>query len=1309
MPLRSNFMHFCIIFVKVLNRYKLVFNWLYKRNEKNLSSMKIKRNNVTEKVFADHLLKKCRMVKIVSIIVVMTMLLSVVPIMPAQAASAGTATLRIISTTDLHGQIGQTNYDKASEHYKGSLAQVYSLIQDARASLKYGNTLTVDVGDTVYGYGSDQIYNGTLDCAEYMYEAMASMGYDAMTLGNHEFDYGYTYIKDALEEAGLDDKMIVSNVFDAKTRKTVWAENKIITKTLNTTKGQKMTVRIGMIGVTIPVLSAQHNFTGELETSGMVGCVEEQVKKLKAQNADLIVVLAHSGIGGERDEELSKNVGYVLSKVDGIDAIIGGHSHVNFPSSDKDAQKYYDYEGVTEDGLINGKIYVSVADHAAGIGIADLKLQVANGKVCVVKKSAKVKKVTASTPADESILSIADDFEEYLDGLYEKELGNVDGSIDNYFGTLEDNAAIQAINEAKIQYGLEFVKKEMPEYASCPVIAATGYQLVGKESADDYIYITDGMTVADSLRIQNWDRLYSFVYYITGKQLREWMEYRAASAYRQPDDDGSWKDKVMASYVYGMDMNPVLANEWLDEWDQFMVFDGVEYEVDPTISPRYDVDGNVIHRNSYRITKLTCNGVNVTDDMKFILVSPPIQSQYAVVGSTVYYQKLNNERIYLNTLLQRYVKEQSTNGSLVVKGDQNWKVKFPDGANYVVKSSAKSEEAAAGKPWYVKTLGTTQKDAYFQAAFGKAQPDTGGPTLVVGAVDRQKTGHPVRIAVQANDISGVSSVQYYKGVLPADSASWSAASNVQNGEFKVSANGVYSVRARDRFGNSSVRYITVNNYDANALETPVVTKYSNRNKQISGTAEPDTQLYIRTPDGTYNTAVSADGKFSLGLPLQKAGKKIRLWVQNSRGQKSDELVVEVERTGPNYPDVDQITNKKTAITGFVNDSDKYCKIVAIVDKTIYVPENGGEEAYSQSELYDEAYQVVPVKYEVSDGYFELSTPVFYPGTEVKVYSLDWISRQSVVTKYTTEDVAPNLPIPYEVYAMDDYIYGKIPQTSKDSYGVAVDDGTDVYTGTAGADGFFAVKVGKLKEGQQLSVTATDVEGTKTRTSAAATVTVCDYKQLLSSSTDITFEPVTNKDTQIKGNVDGYEGKVNLLVGTTPVSVQTDENGDFVYTLKNARKVGTVIAAMIRNADGEVEDVCETTVKLAIPDAPVVLDEVVYDTASDVKVFAVDQAVAVVKAGAKYYKCTEAVYDRALNGYVYTVKFKKPPVAGSKIQVFMMNDAGKSAKVRVGVEAAPEPEPQEPGSENDKGTEAGSKVETKNGKDAEVNADPAIGG
>ena len=82
MPLRSNFMHFCIIFVKVLNRYKLVYNWLYKRNEKNLSSMKIKRNNVTERVFADRLLKKCRMVKIVSIIVVMTMLLSVVPVMP---------------------------------------------------------------------------------------------------------------------------------------------------------------------------------------------------------------------------------------------------------------------------------------------------------------------------------------------------------------------------------------------------------------------------------------------------------------------------------------------------------------------------------------------------------------------------------------------------------------------------------------------------------------------------------------------------------------------------------------------------------------------------------------------------------------------------------------------------------------------------------------------------------------------------------------------------------------------------------------------------------------------------------------------------------------------------------------------------------------------------------------------------------------------------------------------------------------------------------------------------------------------------
>ena len=148
------------------------------------------------------------------------------------------AVLRIVGTTDLHAQGNFINYDTGSEHYSGSLSQCYTLIKEARSEIKGGSdaVLTVDCGDTIFGYASDMINQEVIGGTEFMYEAMAEMEYDALTLGNHDFDYGLDYIKEALEENDLDDKVVLSNIYDAKTKKTVWSQYKIITKTLTTKK-----------------------------------------------------------------------------------------------------------------------------------------------------------------------------------------------------------------------------------------------------------------------------------------------------------------------------------------------------------------------------------------------------------------------------------------------------------------------------------------------------------------------------------------------------------------------------------------------------------------------------------------------------------------------------------------------------------------------------------------------------------------------------------------------------------------------------------------------------------------------------------------------------------------------------------------------------------------------------------------------------------------------------------------------------------------------------------------------------------------
>lgn len=310
---------------------------------------------------------------------------------------------------------------------------------------------------------------------------------------------------------------------------------------------------------------------------------------------------------------------------------------------------------------------------------------------------------------------------------------------------------------------------------------------------------------------------------------------------------------------------------------------------------------------------------------------------------------------------------------------------------------------------------------------------------------------------------------------------------------------------------------------------------------------------------------------------------------------------------------------------------------------------------------------------IQSGEFKLTIPVFNAGTKVKVYSMDWIGRSSVVTEFETEDVAPNMPrLSETVYALDDCIYGKIPAPGDAvEYTICVNDGTDEYTASAAEDGSFVVPVGKLKEGQTLTVTASDVVDGKTRTSAKEYATVESYQSILTPYTLISFDEIDSKGTVINGHIGEYTGKLSLLIGTTRVSVTTDEEGNFSYTLSKPRAAGTSIVAMAREADGNVWDISETTVQLAIPDAPELLTETIYDTTQEIRLLCADQATAVVKIGSKYYKAEQGVYDQELGGYVYTITLKKAPKAGKPVIIYMMNVSGKSEKLKAVVEEDPE--------------------------------------
>ena len=185
---------------------------------------------------------------------------------------------------------------------------------------------------------------------------MALAGYDAITLGNHDFDYGYSYIDKQLELSGLKKKCVVSNILRADTGETAWNETMMISKQLKTNKNKSVNVEVGVIGITIPSMSSYSNCKEDLLALPIVSTVQKQAAYLKSQGADLVVVIAHSSFGNANPDKEADNAVYALTKLNDVDAIAAGHGHKNYPSSDSNAAPYYNLPNVDrETGLMNGK------------------------------------------------------------------------------------------------------------------------------------------------------------------------------------------------------------------------------------------------------------------------------------------------------------------------------------------------------------------------------------------------------------------------------------------------------------------------------------------------------------------------------------------------------------------------------------------------------------------------------------------------------------------------------------------------------------------------------------------------------------------------------------------------------------------------------------------------------------------------------------------------------------------------------------------------------------------------------------------
>ncbi len=217
------------------------------------------------------------------------------------APRSGTEKIVILHTNDFHGAIEP---EARNSGETGGLVNLVSLIDKLRAE-NPERTLVLDAGDTFQG-----TYLSNSTQGEVVMAAMNIAGYDAWALGNHEFDWGQGPLKARIEEARF--PVLAANLQGADTEE-MWGKVKPYTIV---EAGKAKVAILGLTYPNTPGINKPQNVAG-LEFRGAAETVREYLAELEEQ-ADLVVVLSHAG--HDADIDLARSV-------EGIDLIVGGHSH----------------------------------------------------------------------------------------------------------------------------------------------------------------------------------------------------------------------------------------------------------------------------------------------------------------------------------------------------------------------------------------------------------------------------------------------------------------------------------------------------------------------------------------------------------------------------------------------------------------------------------------------------------------------------------------------------------------------------------------------------------------------------------------------------------------------------------------------------------------------------------------------------------------------------------------------------------------------------------------------------------------------